>query len=157
LSAAEIKSIYDNGSAGKGPASVPVTVKNVAPVLTAPADQSAYPGLAQPFNLGSFTDPGADSPWSVVVNWGDGSSDPLSGGAPNQSLQAAHAYAAPGVYTVTETVTDHDLASDSKTFQVYVGTVVRNTNDSGPGSLRDVLDLANAHPGADTITFAIPT
>jgi parallel beta-helix repeat protein len=36
-----------------------------------------------------------------------------------------------------------------------VFTVV-NTNDSGPGSLRQVILDANAAPGADTIAFAIP-
>lgn len=33
---------------------------------------------------------------------------------------------------------------------------VLNTNDSGSGSLRRVIDLANLTPGADTIKFAIP-
>ncbi|HXG64790.1 MAG TPA: right-handed parallel beta-helix repeat-containing protein [Blastocatellia bacterium] len=34
--------------------------------------------------------------------------------------------------------------------------VVTNTNDSGPGSLRQAILDANASPGADTITFDIP-
>jgi hypothetical protein len=34
--------------------------------------------------------------------------------------------------------------------------VVTNTNDSGPGSLRDAMTQANNNPGADTITFNIP-
>ena len=33
--------------------------------------------------------------------------------------------------------------------------VVVNTNDSGPGSLRQAIQQANASPGVDTITFAI--
>jgi hypothetical protein len=33
---------------------------------------------------------------------------------------------------------------------------VTNTDDSGPGSLRQAIDDANATPGADTIAFAIP-
>src|SRR5712692_1943934 len=35
-------------------------------------------------------------------------------------------------------------------------TSVTNTNDSGPGSLRDAILSANGTPGADTITFNIP-
>ena len=31
-----------------------------------------------------------------------------------------------------------------------------NTNDAGPGSFRDALNLANAIMGRDTITFSIP-
>src|SRR5215831_14006619 len=33
---------------------------------------------------------------------------------------------------------------------------VTNTSDSGPGSLRQAILDANANPGADTISFAIP-
>jgi len=35
-------------------------------------------------------------------------------------------------------------------------SVVVNTNDSGPGSLRAAMEFANTDPGADTISFAIP-
>jgi len=34
--------------------------------------------------------------------------------------------------------------------------VVTNANDSGPGSLRASLAVANATPGNDVINFAIP-
>src|SRR5215475_479426 len=34
---------------------------------------------------------------------------------------------------------------------------VINTNDSGPGSLRDAISQANANPGPDTIDFNIPS
>ena len=33
--------------------------------------------------------------------------------------------------------------------------IVTNTNDSGPGSLRSAIDLANRTAGHDTITFAL--
>jgi len=39
----------------------------------------------------------------------------------------------------------------------YDSTLVTNTNDSGPGSLREALSYANSHPGPDTIRFNIPT
>ena len=40
--------------------------------------------------------------------------------------------------------------------QVDIPFVVMNTNDSGPGSLRQAIFNANANPGLDTIAFAIP-
>src|SRR5262249_25486174 len=40
---------------------VVVTANNVAPTLTAPADQSASEGSAASLALGSFSDPGADN------------------------------------------------------------------------------------------------
>src|SRR5207248_1213068 len=42
-----------------------VAVTNVAPNVTAPADQAADEGSTTSFALGSFGDPGADSPWAV--------------------------------------------------------------------------------------------
>ena len=52
-----------------------LTVNNVAPIVTAAADQSSNEGDSHSFALGSFTDPGPDGPWSVDVDWGDGSTD----------------------------------------------------------------------------------
>src|SRR5205814_4348918 len=51
-----------------------VTVNNVNPVVQAAANQSSDEGASHSFSLGSFNDPGAnDGPWSVDVDWGDGS------------------------------------------------------------------------------------
>src|SRR5205823_12237556 len=50
-----------------------VDVVNVPPTVTAPADQSSNEGESHSFNLGSFSDPGNDSPWHVTIAWGDGS------------------------------------------------------------------------------------
>ena len=51
-----------------------VTVNNVAPAVTAAANRPSSEGQrAYMFNLGSFSDPGTDSPWTVTVMWGDGS------------------------------------------------------------------------------------
>src|SRR5205807_2488897 len=81
------------------------------------------------FSLGSFVDPGADSPWSVNVNWGDSTSDTFNT-SPATSCPSAtpctlgsrsHTYADNGTYTVTETVTDKDnAASAATTFTVTV-------------------------------------
>src|SRR5207237_9095916 len=42
-----------------------VTVNNVSPVVLGPSDQNANEGSSTSFSLGSFSDPGADSPWAV--------------------------------------------------------------------------------------------
>jgi len=61
-----------DGDGGQDTDSVQITVNNVPPEVTPPAGQSAVEGTSKQFDLGSFTDPGADGPWQVTVNWGDG-------------------------------------------------------------------------------------
>jgi hypothetical protein len=55
--------------------------------------------------------------------------------------------------------TNLSLAFGSSSAVLEVGDpngsiLVTNTNDAGPGSLRQAILNANAHPGADTVTFA---
>ena len=50
---------------------------------------------------------------------------------------------------------DPELTTSTQTFTIRVYSfLVTNTNDSGPGSLRQAVLDANAVPGADTITFS---
>jgi PKD repeat protein len=106
---------------GYGSATFKVTVANVPPSVTAPADQNATEGTGQSFSLGSFTDPGPDGPWAVDVDWGDGSGHTTFNQASAGSLGTKpHTYADNGVYTVSVSVTDKDGGSDSKTFKVTV-------------------------------------
>jgi hypothetical protein len=101
-----------------------VTVKNVAPTVTAPADDTASEGASKSFALGSFSDPGPDSPWALDVDWGDGSSHFTASKSSTGSLgSASHTYADNGAYTVTVTVKDKDNASGSATFKVTVGNL----------------------------------
>ena len=76
--------------------------------MTAAADQSSDEGDSHSFALGSFTDPGADSPWDVTVDWGDGSTDTTFQVASAGTLGSKpHTYAdGPNDYTVTVTVND---------------------------------------------------
>jgi hypothetical protein len=76
-------------------------------LVTAPANQSAVGGVGQSFTLGSFSAIDATGPYSVSVNWGDGTtatsfSAPSAGPIAPQS----HTYAATGAQNVTVTVTD---------------------------------------------------
>src|ERR687895_493450 len=64
--------VTDSDGAGHS-GQVGVRVDNFAPELTEPEVTRARAGEATEIALGSFADPGADNPWSVTVDWGDGS------------------------------------------------------------------------------------
>ncbi len=87
-----------------------VTVNNVAPVITAPSNQTADEGDNHTFDLGSFTDPGTDTPWKVAIDWGDGSTDTFTEASPGPITDTAHTYADNGLYTVTITVPEENGA-----------------------------------------------
>ena len=136
-----------------------VAIANVAPTVTAPANQTADEGENKSFNLGSFTDPGPDGPWAVSVDWGDGSTDTtFNQAAPGSLGTASHTYAdGPATRTVTVTVTDADNASDAETFSVSVTNVAPTVAFSGAasvseGSLYSLTLGAVTDPGIDTIT-----
>src|SRR5438105_5776357 len=95
---------------GSGESTFNVTVSNLNPTVTAPADQTANEGASTSFNLGSFSDPGVnDNPWAVDVNWGDSSSHTTFNQSSQGSLGSqSHTYADNGTYTVTVKVTDKD-------------------------------------------------
>ena len=117
-----------------------VTVNNVAPTVTAPANQASTEGALASFSLGSFTDPGADNPWQVSVNWGDGSTNTTFIVSATGSLAGqTHNYLDNGQYTVTVSVTDKDGAAGSKTFTVSVANVApvitSTTGPTGPVAL----------------------
>ena len=113
----------DDGAIGS--ASHAVSVANVAPEVTAPAGQSADEGETKAFSLGSFADPGADSPWEVVVDWGDGSALEYLPGvtAPASLGTVEHAFADDGEYTASVTVVDKDGAAGTAEFTVAVANV----------------------------------
>jgi hypothetical protein len=98
-----------------------ILTKSTPPVETPPANQKSVEGASHLFDLGSFTDPDG-GPWSVDVNWGDGSAHtvftvPSPGTIPAKS----HTYGEEGTKTVTVKVTDTlDGQSDSRTFTVTI-------------------------------------
>lgn len=101
-----------------------ITVNNVAPTVTPASDQIANAGFATSFALGTFGDPGSDSPWAVSVNWGDGTANTnfnltAKGSLGNQS----HTYATAGTYVVTETVTDKYGGVGTANFNIVVSQI----------------------------------
>lgn len=116
--------VDDDG--GFGSEITTVTVRNVAPVLTVAVDQTIDEGATLDLGggqLGSFTDVGTLDTHTATVDWGDGTgtqSVVVDQGTGFGSLSASHVYADNGTYTVTVTVIDDDLGSDTRTFEVTV-------------------------------------
>lgn len=124
------------------------TAVNISPSLAGPADQS-FSVLTPSITLGSFGDPGADSLWTVEVDFDDDSIYETSftmgsaGTIPAQSFT----YSFPGVYTASMKVTDKDGADSAvNTFVVTIYGDTSYVND-------DWALLSNGTP----ITDADPT
>ncbi len=139
-----------------GTGTSPVTVGNLAPIVTPAAVQSASEGTAKEFSLGSFTDAGVnDNPWQVAVDWGDGSAETnfslnAQGSLPDQT----HSYAKSGDYDVTVTVTDKDGDAGSAAFTASVADeaplVTATSNQTATASVQKSFTLGTfSDPGAD--------
>lgn len=100
---------------------VQITVNNVAPAMGAFTTYPAAPvpvGTSVSFKA-PFSDPGSGDTFTGNIDWGDASVsaaviDPFS------SISGSHVYATPGVYTVTFSLSDDDLGSDTQVFQYVV-------------------------------------
>jgi PKD repeat protein len=133
-----------------GSATAAVTIANVLPTLTDPPNQSTTAGTSKNFTMGSFTDPGADAPWEVVIDWGDdGPISQISAASAGALPTTPHAYAAAGTYNVALTISD-DHGSDSGGFQVVV-------NAAPPGSPAVTAAAAQRANVGEALSFALGT
>jgi hypothetical protein len=122
--------------------------------LTPPAGQIATAEQDALFNLGSFTPTLAAGPYSVDVNWGDGSADDIySVAAAGAIPQQSHSFSAIGNYTVSATVTDSsNYVSSTATFAISVIAAINSWvapaggdwDDAGNWSLGHVPDDSEA-------------
>jgi hypothetical protein len=154
----------NDGNGGVNTTTFSLVVNNVTPIVTAPANQTATATIPSSFALGSFTDPGADSPWTVTVNWGDGGPNTVfTQGATGTITGQVHTYATPGSFTVAVTVKDKDNAtSGAVTFTVNVSpnNHAPTANAGGPysgdeGSAIQLDGSGSSDPDAgDTLTYA---
>ncbi|HYF80581.1 MAG TPA: PKD domain-containing protein [Symbiobacteriaceae bacterium] len=100
------------------------TNDSLAVQVTAPGAQSAAEGTPNSFALGAFSVDGDHGPYTVDVDWGDGSAHTLlPGTAPGPIGPGSHTYLDNGTYTVTVTVTDAASNIDSATFAVSVANL----------------------------------
>lgn len=114
-----VRLVVSDGDAISTTAQSSATIANVAPTVSAPGSQAAQAGVATQFALGSFTDPGTDAPWTVTVDWGDGTAaTQFTQNSAGLLAAQAHTYAAGGAHTVTVTVRDKDNGSHSASFGV---------------------------------------
>ena len=158
-----------------GPARLPVTVNNVAPMLTVVGNQTI--ATNQQLNLtdlGTFSDPGFDNPLDVPptvetftysIDWGDGSEADTGvaaidipgepGIATQGSFNGSHTYTLKDVYTVTVTLTDDDGGSHIATFEVLVNappvvSSIEKTVDEDVVLTFGAADFAAAFSDVDT-------
>ena len=104
--------------------SATIQVLNVAPSLLSPGDQSAVEGTPATVNLGQFSDPGNDSPWTERINWGDGSPvQTLTYTKPGSLGSLVHTYELDGTYQVTLDVADSLGAATQGSFSINVTNV----------------------------------
>jgi hypothetical protein len=113
--------------------STTISVNNAAPAVAAPQVSPANlnEGTEATFSVsGSFSDPGgaSDEPYTVVVDWGDGTTDQASvaaaGFSYTYSFNGFHTYSQDGPYPVKVSVTDQNgSTSDSDTTAVFVDNV----------------------------------
>jgi hypothetical protein len=132
-SQALVLQVCDNhGACATSPTTV--NIANARPAVMPPAGQSADEGTAKSFNLGSFADPGPDSPWTVDVDWGDGSPHTsFTVTAPGALPAQSHTYADNGSYTVAVKVTDKDSGeSDPGRFNVTANNIPPSNVSAAP-------------------------
>ena len=103
------------------------------------------------------------SSFLAAIDWGDGTAPSagtiaLSNGV--FTVTGSHLYENHGTYPVTvvieSSIRPRVLATITTTATIATDLVVRNTNDSGRGSLRYVIDAFDASGVGGTIRFAIP-
>jgi hypothetical protein len=83
------------------------TIHSPSIKVTAPAAQSATAGTGKSFSLGSFTAAYTTAPYSIDVNWGDGSADTIAPQTAAGTIGAqSHLFSKTGIDLVSITVTD---------------------------------------------------
>ncbi len=132
-----------DGFGGTAPATVTVTVNNLAPLVNAGSNVALVEGGTFSGG-GSFSDPGAET-WTATVDYGAGT-QPLTLN-PDKTFALSHTFADSGVYHVTVTVTDSHGGSGSGMLVVAVGNVAPTAT----------FTLTNGGPaeegGTATVTF----
>jgi PKD repeat protein len=120
--------------------SATLQITNLPPVPEAGPDLEGVVGEALGF-AGSFTDLGAQDEHTILWDFGDGTQEP------NAALTTSHAYAAPGVYTVTFAVSDElERARDTLTVTIREGA---GTNNASTNNANNANNASANNSGAN--------
>ena len=127
-----------------------VTITNAPPeVISVTAPVRVAPGLARSVS-GYGYDPGGTDTLSGVLDFGDGSA--TASAAPGESVE--HAWAAPGTYTVTYTVSDGQGGTASGTTSVLVKALSIEAGaprTAVEGELLDLTPVPELQDNADNV------
>jgi hypothetical protein len=109
-----------------------VTVKPPPVVLAAGPNQASNEGATTTFNLGTLS--AGTGPYTVTVNWGDGTSSTTFTTSSQGALSAAHKFAndRSTPYTVSVTVTDSASTSSTGSFVVTVSNLAPSVTITAP-------------------------
>src|SRR5438552_9174832 len=116
--------VKDNQNASSSPVShtVQVTAPNQPPSVSAGGEQTVLVGALFSLTGAGFSDPDHDGPWTITIEWGDGTSDTRT--APSEgSIGGSHSYPVtllPHDYQLTVTVVDAHGGRGSATKTVHV-------------------------------------
>ncbi|MBN9629812.1 MAG: hypothetical protein J0I18_04265, partial [Actinobacteria bacterium] len=113
------------------------------PQVNPAGSQSDWAGRSATFNVGSFSQSSASQvplgPWTVEINWGDGSANTVFTQTTVGSLpQVPHQYATPGNYKPIVKVTDSIGMSGSANFDVLIQAIIQ------PGAAGPKFDFGTA-------------
>jgi hypothetical protein len=131
-----------------------VTVTNAPPTatVTAPAPDSPFTlGSAVPVSA-SFSDAGTSDTHQCAIDWDDDSSADATGTVTETdgsgTCTGSHTYAAPGLYTVSVTITDDDGGSDTEVVEDVVVYDPKGGFVTGSGSITSPAGAYQPDPSA---------
>jgi hypothetical protein len=137
-----------------------VTVNNVPPVFGTTSQTAGAHAVGAGVTVNaSFSDAGTHDTHSATVNWGDlsVSNATISEANGSGSLSATHAYAQPGLYTVSIVLSDDNGGTDTANVNVLVNappTVDAGGPYVGVEGAQMTLDASANDVDGDTLTYS---
>jgi choice-of-anchor A domain-containing protein/RHS repeat-associated protein len=131
-----------------------ITVSNVAPEVSITGPSTINEGATYTLTLNPGNDPGDDSITEWEINWGDGTTETITGNPATVTHVYTDGYAE---YQITATATDEDGTYDSNTLDVSVQNVAPEISISGPSVVAEgaaytlTLNPGN-DPGDDSVS-----